>query len=331
MAVALLSVACGGGEPQAASATEARAKLQRESAAREASLRKLAGADPAMREQCETVGADCAILVKERRDTLYEGHHFYMCATVDDPERRDRCQEDVLVQAGEVSEVAEYYAYANWCSSSVTQCIADLEQKAADAARQEKIAKRKVTLTTAPAAADLQAQLDAAEQGLAFVRQTLPPSADSLCRELPGAKECQARAEQAQAELDAYLQKPDAEYDEKTAAGLYEKARQSEASCPKVEFDCLSEKLGDFGATAQTRQELAKNLALIAKRERLRGTVDGELAEQCVADGTSRNQARIVELYAQYAQQPITYFCLQLQRAFLAVHEYQVRCMGGKP
>jgi hypothetical protein len=158
----------------------------------------------------------------------------------------------------------------------------------------------------------------------------LPADGDTLCTGLDEVPQCREATQSMLATYEAELQKEPDSYDERAATGLYERAKKSEASCYEPEYSCIFDKLAEYGATKQSHKWLDKNVAMLGQRQTLLHKVSTEVGEQCLTEGATKHQARVIDTYKKYVRRPILFFRVQLHMAFLAVHNSQVSCLTSK-
>jgi len=177
---------------------------------------------------------------------------------------------------------------------------------------------------------ELELKRRTANAQMQYARTTLPPAGDSVCQDLPEAKQCERRGKSAMSTLEKYLDLPPKKYDEQEAKQRFEQAKQTEIECVTIEQDCVIEALGKYGATARTRDLLRENFELLAQREKLQEELDSATSDQCLQHGQEEHAAYIIANYGRYARQPVEYFRIQIHRAFAKVHEAQIRCLHAQ-
>lgn len=287
----------------------------------------LDAADPKHREACEFRAGDCLMELRDKRKELLRGRTFLECDAATDREKKARCEEDKLLDRGESAEVDRYYDYTRWCLGGMDECIVDLERRAGEEAQRELVEQRRARFFGSPLAAELELALTVADSRLEYVRSTLPPAADGLCRDLPAVAACRERGIASMAEVESYLTRGPDEYEEQTAEGLLRQTKQTEVECVALEQTCIVEQLATYGETDESRPLLDQNLALVAERTRLLAGVDPAAGQQCLAAGRAPQEAYIAANAAQYARRQVAYFRIQLARAFLKVHKAQLECL----
>jgi hypothetical protein len=330
--MALAAAGCAAGTPTGASDPAAEQKLDQE-VARRAELEKQWGETASeIRKECDLKVGECSMDVKDKRYDLVRRRSFPGCGAQVDPAAKVKCEDEAMVGLGEGEAVLEYYTFANWCLKGLIDCAAELEEEAAADAKQAKIRQRERTVEATPIAVRWRENVRIAEEKVKYVRSTLPPKADTLCQEHAKHDDCLAQVAPLEKELETYLHSDDAAYKQTEAVKLYRKAREHEAGCYQPEFDCLDAKLEKYAATDRTRALLQRNFEVIEQRERLASLAPDQVVESCLLQGASQHQDAVIAAYKQYARQTVLFFRLQLQKAFLAVHEAQVQCLqrGGK-
>ena len=161
-----------------------------------------------------------------------------------------------------------------------------------------------------------------------YLRSTLPPKAAAVCEPAPSVAACQERFHGAEKALHEQLRRDD--YDIKGAISGYAAAKQIEAGCEAPELECLSAAVASYGVFPEARKWVDRNLALLSERQALASLVSAEAQSECLANPQQAHQPRIVEAYATYSRETVLFFRMQLDKAFLSMHEAQVRCLSAR-
>jgi hypothetical protein len=283
-----------------------------------------------MRTTCEARVGDCLLEVGDRRaDFLYE-HSSSSCRAEANSDLEVRCVARGLPALGQANAAAEYFTFEGRCFEQLIKCTAGLESKAEDEARVARIKQRLQELQSSTQATRLSDAIDSTREKVIYLRGTLPPSGEGVCKEFSDVSACEAKAEAPYPRLETILGQDDAEYDKVSATKLYLKMLSDQAACHDPEFKCLMGKLAQFGETNETRRWLNQNLAVLEQRQELVNQLGSDIAQPCLNDGVAKFQSRIIQGYKQYAREPVMFFRAQLHRAFLALHKDQVACLSSK-
>lgn len=264
----------------------------------------------------------------ERRDALIQEHGLWHCRQRGTAQDEVKCIVDALTEQNQLAAAAEYYGFESWCTQKVLACTAELREKAEIAAKKARFYERRKFHETRPEALELWIDAEYAKEKLAYLRRTVPPRGKEMCQKLEPVAACQAELETQRAAFEAELNRDD--YDAERAARLYETAKQTEATCPETEFQCVVEGLGKYGALPETRKWLQKNLKVLERRQELLARLSPEVRVECLGDIATRHQRKIDDAYAIYVKQSVMFFRNKLERAYLAMHEAQVDCLDHK-
>jgi hypothetical protein len=319
---------CGGAASPAPDGAEVQQRLKKLAAEHAESSKKLASVPPAHRSECETTAGDCLLQVAEGRDKLVGAHRLNACEHFTDTDSRARCITDQLTERGHSSQAADYYALANWCLAKVVSCTVGRAEQARLAALEERFLARQRELQTSPESVNAQSSVELVHAKVEYLRSTLPPRAAEVCAPAPSAAACQERFQGATKALNERLRRDD--YDLKGAIAEYAAAKKIEAGCEEPELECLSAAVASYGVFPETRKWVDRNLALLTERQALASFVSPEAQNECLASPQQAHQSRIVEAYATYSRETVLFFRMQLDKAFLSMHEDQVRCLTSR-
>jgi hypothetical protein len=319
---ALLLIGCAeGGTPDVSSAQQGDvAGVLKEHKELEQRLGAVPSGD---REECELHAGDCLVLVRERREALVGKFGFSSCGA--GYARPDDCLFDQLKKANQHGELEEYVTFKNWCMNRVLACTSDADVKAKAKGVEVRAQTRKQTIETKPPALAGWNAVETARQRLAYLRATLPPKAgEGLC-EIAEVSSCLKGVEKQLKEFDATLL-ADA-YEEPQAVQVYADLKRSEAACFDPELKCLSDALNPYGMFPESRKQVDQNLASIAERQRLAVSAAPEAEVACVSDLEARHQPLIEAAFQTYARDPVLFFRLKLDKAYLTLHQAQIDCL----
>ena len=281
-----------------------------------------------LRQSCEISDGDCMMLAKERRYELVEEGQFPECSG--DLDARTSCEDQRLMEEGQGAGLVEYYDYGSWCAEKLMECVANVRNKKATEVKQAMTEDRTKALLESSKTAELNLKAEIAKERVSYLRSTLPKDSDTVCMEVPAAKECRTKAEQQDAMLQDELTKSDEDYNAATAAQLFEEAHATVASCYEPEFECLSEAIKEYGGAKQSERVLNKNLKVLEERLMLAHRVPTESAEQCLDGNAKKYEKNIVSAYAKYVKRSNQFNRILLLNQFLKLHKSQVRCLTSK-
>jgi hypothetical protein len=323
----MLLLACSSSNARPVTDPAALRKVEAELAKRDGLLEQLAAVSDDVKQKCEMLAGDCLMFVRDQRDELTTGRFFLECQTAKYTEEREECLLKNLARHGKAKEAIGFYSYHSSCIDEMLKCTKDLEQKRAAEIQEAMYHQRKLGFEGAPELTELRLEVAIVGEKVKYVRSTLPPAADDICKELPAIDECWNQVEQHTQKFEAELIKPESKYDQAAAQRLFEERNRTELSCAQPELDCITGKLGDYGANARSGKLLDRNFELVARRHRLVAKATPRAAEECLAAGIARHQALIIAHFRNYVKQTIPYFRIQLQRTFLTMHRFQVECL----
>ena len=278
------------------------------------------------REQCEFSAGDCMVLVGERRERL-ASEYGLVCGARVEPAKRSACIAEGVRAAGKPSVAKEFYSFEAWCFERVLACTADREEKAALAVQEQKRNARKREVVSSDAGTRAWNAVEVARAKVQYLESTLPPSVEVSCRE--SASSCSSELESAEKAFLAEISRDDFDLSRATAA--YVEARSVEESCEAPVFACLKQALAPYGMFPQSESLLERNIGLLKKRQDLTRGVAPEAQAECLANPSADHQDKIVAAFAQYANEPVLYFRMQLEKAFVAMHQAQVSCLMSQP
>ena len=319
--------ACSGAEAPVPKA-EPPARLSKLIEQKDGLIAQWAAADQKIQERCELSDGDCMIHVRDQRFELLSIHSYPECDGATG-EKRERCEEQKAVQQGMGEEIASYYEHHNRCMTQMLACTARLEAEAVEAMKVARAETRKLQIQGLGKSESALVEAMTAKEAAAYLRSTLPPKEEGVCSNLENVTSCLAAAKAKDKTLDAELRKEDAEFDEDYAAGIYQEAREAEASCYQPEFECLSARAARYGETAESIRTLKQNLEIIKQRERLSLRLAEQTASDCKQNAVAQHQSAIISAYTIYAKQPVLFFRKKLHSAFLSLHRAQVACLRG--
>lgn len=278
------------------------------------------------REQCEFSAGDCMVLVGERRERL-ASEHGLSCGAQVQPAQRSACIADGLRAAGKPAAAKEFYSFEAWCVERVLACTAERAEKAALAVQDQKRAARKREVVSSNEGARAWNAVEIARAKVRYLESTLPPNAKNDCAE--AASSCPDRVASTDAAFHAEISRED--FDLARATAAYVEARSVEESCEAPVLECLTLALAPYGMFPQSQNLLDRNFALLKKRQELTRGVAPEAQANCLTNPSADHQDKIVAAFTQYAHEPVLYFRMQLEKAFVALHQAQVACLASQP
>jgi hypothetical protein len=327
-AVLGLCSGCGGAASPTADGADVQRRLEKVASEHAETNKKLASVPPSHRTECETTAGDCLLQVAESRDKLVSAHSLNSCEHFTDIDDRARCITKQLTERGHSSKAADYYTLANWCLAKVVSCTAGRAEQARLAALEERFLTRKREVETSLEGVNAWNSVELVHAKVEYLRSTLPPKAAAVCEPAPSAAACHERFQGAEKALHEQLRRDD--YDVKGAISGYAATKQIEASCEEPELECLSAAVASYGVFPEARKWVDRNLAMLTERQALAKLVSAEAQTECFANPQQAHQPRIVEAYATYARETVLFFRMQLDKAFLSMHEAQVRCLSTR-
>jgi len=327
LATLLVLLACSANAARPATDPNDLRMVEKELAKRDGLLKQLEATSDEVKQKCDMLAGDCLMFVRDQRDELTTGRFFIECQTAKNTEEREECLLKNLAQHGKAKEAIGFYAYHSSCLNKMLKCTAKLAKQRAGEIQEAMFNHRKLNFEGSPELAQLQTEVEIVAEKVKYVRSTLPPAADGICKDLPAIDECWKQVEEHTQKFEAELVKPESEYDEAAAQRLFEQRNRTEVSCAQPELDCITGKLGDYGADRKSRKLLDGNFDLVARRYRLAAKTTPRAAEECLAAGVARHQGLIIAHFRNYVKQTIPFFRIQLQRTFLTMHRFQVQCL----
>ncbi len=288
---------------------------------------KLAAVADHDREQCEFQIGDCAILVKEQRDELMDRERLTECRVMPDASGVMRCVADELVKRGKQGKLASYYSSDTSCMQTVLSCTNKLTASAEDAATIVRAGTREQELRTLPRGAAAMNAMAAADDEIAYLRATLPASQTSACPEGDAFEQCTRTANAAEDRFEAELSKDD--YHSDAALSLLEQFAKARAACSEPQLSCLSTTLEAHGLFPEGRKWVERNFEALEQRQQLGASVAPGTRSRCLNEASKEHQAQIVSAYVAYSRESVLFFRVQLDKAFLALHESELSCLKG--
>lgn len=289
-----------------------------------ARLEKVARED---REQCEFSAGDCIVLIGERRERL-ASEYGLMCGARVEPAQRSACIANGVRDAGKPGAAQEFYEFEAWCFERVLACTNERAEKAALAVLDQKRAARKREVASSDAGTRAWNAVEVARAKVQYLESTLPPpAAETSCSEQ--ADSCAASVKSAEEAFQAEIARED--FDLARATAAYVEARSAEESCETPVIECLKQALAPYGMFPQSVSILQRNLALLKKRQDLTRGVAPEAQADCLTTPSADHQDSIVAAFTQYANEPVLYFRMQLEKAFEKMHQAQVSCLASQP
>lgn len=278
-------------------------------------------------KKCEVKVGDCLMQIDENRNDFVANNYVAECRELPNTDEEAKCITKSLVADGQPKAPVDFYNFGAWCYEKLNQCTAGLAASAAEDERVAKINARREEIEFSKDGVQARAAATFATERVSYIRSTLPPNADGLCAEQGPTPECEAQSKIKLERFEASLDRTDEEYDRQAAINAYREAYENEATCHEAEFECLEASLPKYGEILAAKKSLEKNFSRLERREFLRAQVDSVEGEQCLMAGVSEHQASIIEGYQEYVKQPVMFFRNRLHRAFLDLHQTQIRCL----
>jgi hypothetical protein len=277
---------------------------------------------------CKLNAGDCLLQVSESRAQMVRTYRLDPCEQQPDPESKAACVTKQLEDGRHTGPLASYYALENWCLGKLTACTVVRAEEARLAVLDQRFELRKQTLEAEPAATTARSLVQLTRAKISYLRTSLPPNGSEQCQAAKDVDACQARVAAGQQALDEQLRLD--EYAASAGLQQYEALKQLEASCDAPELACLSSALANYGVLPEARKLVDRNLALLAQRQELASRLREPESSECVTGPQLAHQSEIVAAYVPYVREPVLYFRMQLDKAFLSLHQAQITCLSSR-
>ena len=325
-----LALACGTAKPpQPVRDPVAEKKLAETLEERKALQKQYAAVDHDFRSKCEAKVGECLLQLADHRADFLDAHSTPQCKKEANSELEADCVAKALPALGKAPAATDYYAFQSQCYQKLLGCTAKFDDERGSTEQVALTKRRRKRLENSPEAAKWYDAKTFADERIVYLRGTLPPKAEGICKETADTSACERKVEEQLKEVDAEVAKDRSEYDAERAMALYVAAHKTKASCRDPEYECLLGKLSAYGATAHTRRYLEQNLKLLEKRQALINLLGADAAKSCLDSGVAKHQSTIIRGYKQYVKSPNRFFRYKLHEAFLKLHENQVTCLGA--
>lgn len=294
---------------------------------RDAAEAKLLAVDAHDRERCEFQVGDCKILVHDQRDELMSSEELVECRVMPDEDGITRCVADELVKRRKQGPLATLYASDVECMHTVLACTDQLQKNAKDEAVQVRAGQREKDLRRSKRGAAASSAIAALDEKVHYLRATLPPSQSTACQPDDDRDRCVKAATDYEDQFEAELEKDDFHSD--AALDLLEKEAKARAQCSAPEIACLSTTLEAHGLYPEGKKWVERNFEVLERREKTGVAVAPGVRNRCISQASKQHQGQIVNAYVAYVHDPVLFFRVQLDKAFLAMHESQVACLSA--
>jgi hypothetical protein len=313
--------------PVAAPPRDLKAEKQLESVAadHEQVAAKLGAVGEHDRERCEFQVGDCKIEVKDQRDELMVKEQLTECRVMTDEAGVLRCMADGLVKHQKHAALAGFYSNDISCMQTVLACTEDLTRTAKDAAVMARAGQRERELRAVAHGAAAMNAMAAVDDEVSYLRATLPPSATDACAPDDVFEACTRAANSYEDQFEAELDKDDFHAD--VALGLLDQLAKARTSCGQPQLACLSTTLESHGLYPEGKKWVTRNFSALERREELGSALPAGARTRCINQASKEHQSRIVDAYVAYARESVLFFRVQLDKAFLAMHESQLACL----
>jgi hypothetical protein len=306
------------GEKQLASVQSEREKVEE----------KLSAVESRDRERCGFRVGDCQILVDEQRDELMKSEDLIECRVMPDGSDVTRCMADGLVKRGKHAALAAFFSNDVSCKQTVLACTDGLRKDARDAASVVRAGARERELHAAPRGAAAMNTVTVAEDEIAYLRATLPPSAGDACPSDAAHERCLSSANAFEDQFEDELEKD--EFNRELALGLLERHAKAHSLCSAPEIACLSKALEAHGLYPEAKKWVTRNFDALERRQEMGARVSPGARARCLSDASKGHQDRIVNAYVAYSHEAVLFFRVQLDKAFLDMHESQLSCLKAR-
>lgn len=286
---------------------------------------KLAAVPEHDRELCEFRVGDCEIVVKDQRDELMTSADLSECHVMPDAAGVMHCMSDGMVKRRKQGALASFYSSDMTCMQTVLSCTDELGKTAEDAAVMVRAGTREEELRKVSRGAAAQSAMASADDEVAYLRATLPPSQKSACDGGDELERCTHDANAAEDRFEAELAKDDFHQD--AALTLLEQFAKAHTACIEPQLSCLSTTLESHGLYPEAKKWVAKNFETLEHREEAGAAVPPGARSKCLNQASKAHQSQIVGAYVAYSHESVLFFRMQLDKAFLAMHESQLACL----
>jgi hypothetical protein len=295
------------------------------SAEREAAEARLSSIGEHDRERCEFRVGDCKILVDEQRESLMTSEQLDRCKVMEDQAAVTRCLAEELVKRSKQAALADFYSNEVSCMKTVIACTDRLDQDARSAAVEQRAGERERAMHRTKRGATAMNAMAAVEDKVSYLRATLPPSASKACPATDDMDRCTKEANDYEDRFQAELEKDDFKPD--AGLALLEQAAKKRTQCSKPELACLTKTLESHGLYPEAKKWVTRNFEALDRREAAGGALSAGVKTKCINDASRTHQPQIVDAYVKYVHESVLFFRVQLDKAFLAMHEAQAACM----
>jgi hypothetical protein len=263
--------------------------------------------------------------VKDQRDELMEHESLTECRVMADESGVQRCMADGLVKKMKHAALAGFYSSDISCMQAVLACTDDLSRTAKDAAVMARAGKRERELRSLPRGALATSAMASVDDQVGYLRATLPPSASDACAPDEKFESCTRDANRYEDAFEAELDKDDFKPD--MALGLLEQLAKARSACSQPQLSCLSTTLESHGLYPEGKKWVTRNFAALERRDEIGSALSAGTRSRCINSASKEHQSHIVDAYVAYARESVLFFRVQLDKAFLAMHESQVACL----
>jgi hypothetical protein len=288
---------------------------------------KLVAVDARDRERCEFQVGDCKILVHDQRDELMSSEQLSECRVMEDESGVTRCIADELVKRRKQGELATLYASDVECMHTVLSCTDQLRRNAQDAAVQVRAGQREKDLRHSKRGVAATSAIAALQEKVHYLRATLPPAQSSSCEPDDARDRCDKTVSDYEDQLEAELEKDD--FHTEAALDVLERQAKAREQCSAPEIACLSTTLEAHGLYPEGKKWVERNFEALERREQTGIVVAPGVRNRCLNQASKQHQGQIVNAYVAYVHDPVLFFRVQLDKAFLAMHESQVACLSA--
>lgn len=280
------------------------------------------------RVACELKAGDCRMTVNEKREQFLRDQPNSSCRQPD-PELETQCSIKALMKTGDVTLAVDYLSADLWCLGGLLKCLVQQQSQAEEDSVVQRTQLRRQDVESSAQGIAARARSSLAPAQIAYLRATLPPTAETECTAKQAEPGCREKAQQKiEAIKEEYL-RGEKDYARDRAIARYEQASADEATCSGPELDCLKTVVNKYGETTETRRLLEKNLDLLKLRQALLEQVGVGLGTHCIDQGVSTHQPQIIQSYLAFVREPVLFFRMQLHRSFIAMHQSQIDCLKG--
>jgi hypothetical protein len=278
-------------------------------------------------EQCDLSAGECQFEVKDGRRNLVFGRSMLRCGSAQTAIERQRCEDDVIVEAGRAQPLRDWYASMVWCRKQTADCLDVRATAATKEATRVRNLRRDAQAAGAEAVVQASVELEVAIARVAYLLSLLPASANKQCTSAAPGEECQLRIDAARIQYEDYLNAGDSAFDPDEAAKRLAQTSSIESQCYGQQQACLEREAFEIGETDGTQALLKKVYDLLQLRQQQVSRLGTERAAECTEQSSPQVDVRLSALGVQYASKPNSALRKELHKIHIKRLQAQLRCL----